>query len=388
MARATLSDRELLARLVAFDSTSCNSNLPIADFICDYLDRPSVRIERLPSPAGDKVNLAVFVGPEVDPETVDGLLLSGHMDVVPALEPEWQSDPFELTDTGDRLVGRGACDMKGFDAIAINAAAEAAERSLQHPLVLVLTYDEEVGTIGAHDFAQMWPRARPLPRRAVIGEPTSLDVVRMHKGHLKLSATLRGREAHSGYPHLGRSAIEPAARAVVALTSLRETLQTEPCPHAEHFPDVPFVALNVGIVRGGSAVNVVPARCDIELGLRILPGMASEPYAARAREAIERAVAGTDGVSVEVEVICSSPPLLTAEDNDLCRHLYALRDQQKTASASYATDAGWLQQCGLDCLIFGPGNIEVAHKPNEGMPKDEFQQGGVIFRDLVARYCA
>ncbi len=388
MAHAILSDSELLARLVAFDSTSCNSNLPIADFICDYLDRPGVVVERLPSPDGDKVNLAVFVGPAVDPETVDGLLLSGHMDVVPATEPEWQSDPFALTDTGDRLVGRGACDMKGFDAIAINAAAEAADQGLRNPLVLVLTYDEEIGTIGAHDFAQAWPRDRPLPRRAIIGEPTSLDVVRMHKGHLKMRATLRGQEAHSGYPHLGRSAIEPAARAVTALAELRETLLTEPCPHAEHFPAVPFVALNVGIVRGGSAVNVVPARCDIELGLRILPGMAAEPYARRATEAIEHAVAGSPGVSVEVEVVCSSPPLLTDENNDLCSHLYGLREQSATVSASYATDAGWLQECGLDCLIFGPGNIEVAHKPNEGIPKDEFRQGGEIFRSLVTRYCA
>jgi len=395
MARALLSDIDLLSRLVAFDSTSANSNRPIADFICDYLERPGIRVERLraadPDAVGDKLNLAVFVGPEVEARQRQGLLLSGHMDVVPATEPQWQSDPFTLLDDGERLIGRGACDMKGFDAIAINAAAEAAQRPLVHPLVLVLTYDEEVGTVGAHDFAQTWPVDRPLPRRAIIGEPTSLAVVRMHKGHAKLRATFTGREAHSGYPHLGTSAVEPAARAITALGALRDSLEHESGPNAEHFPEVPFVALNVGTVNGGSAVNVIPAQCTLEIGIRVLPGMEAVPVLARAKHAIEHATSGgpvpTTRVAVEVVVLDDSPPLLTPEDVDLYRHLCALRGQQQTASVSYATDAGWLQRCGLDCLIFGPGTIEVAHKPNESIPKGELREGGAMFRDLVARYC-
>lgn len=388
MARATLSDTELLARLVAFDSTSANSNLPIADFICDYLDRPGIRIERLPSPDGEKANLAVFVGPEVDPATRDGLLLSGHMDVVPAEEPEWRSDPFTLTDGGDRLIARGSADMKGFDAIAVNAAAEASnDGNLTAPLVLVLTYDEEVGTVGAHDFATAWPDDRPLPRRAIIGEPTSLEVVRMHKGHARVAVTIRGREAHSGYPHLGTSAIEPAARAIVALEGLRRELARESAPNAEHFPDVPFVALNVGVIEGGSAVNVVPASCRFEIGLRVLPGMTSKATVDRATSTLRDAIGDDPDVTVNAELTNESPPLLTAEDNDLYRHLTTLRGQTRTISASYATDAGWLESCGLDCLIFGPGTIEVAHKPNESMPKAEYAEGGEIFRDLVRRYC-
>lgn len=389
MAHATLSDVELLARLVGFDSTSRNSNLPIAGFICDYLDRPGIRIEQLPSPAGDKVNLAVFVGPEVDARSRAGLVLSGHMDVVPADEPEWTSDPFTLTDGGDRWIGRGAADMKGFDAIAVNAAVETAARAaageLAAPLVLILTYDEEVGTIGARDFAAAWPAARPLPRRAIIGEPTSLEVVRLHKGHAKLRVSFRGREAHSGYPHLGTSAIEPAARAIVALEGLRRRLEREPVAGAEHFPAVPFVALNVGTVSGGSAVNVVPAHCRFEVGLRILPGMTAEPVVERT-ESVIRAAAGS-AVDIEIALLNDSPPLATAEDNDLYQHLIAERGQTATVSASYATDGGWLQRCGLDCLIFGPGTIEVAHKPNESMPKAEYADGGRIVRQLVDRCC-
>ncbi len=212
----TLPDAGLLGRLIAFDTTSRNSNLPLADFLCDYLDRPGIRISRVPSADGAKTNVVAWVGPQ---PTADrrGLVLSGHMDVVPAEEDGWTSEPFALTDGGDRWVARGACDMKGFLALATNLAAEAAEAGTARwraPLALVFTYDEEVGTLGAKRLTESFPEAAALPRSAIIGEPTSLRVVRTHKGHFKLRITLHGVAAHSGYPHLGANAIEPAGRVI------------------------------------------------------------------------------------------------------------------------------------------------------------------------------
>ena len=385
----TLSDVELLSCLVSFDTTSHNSNLPVADFICDYLDRPGVRIERNPSPDGEKANLIVTVGPWVDGESRQGLVLSGHMDVVPALEPEWQSDPFELTETDDAYVGRGACDMKGFVALAVNSAASAAAASaaggrLRHPLALILTYDEELGTLGAGHFARSWPAERPLPRRTIVGEPTSLEVVRMHKGHATVRLAFRGKSAHSGYPHLGSNAIEPAGRAISALAELRRTLESEPCPHGEHFPEVPFVALNVARVRGGTAVNIVPDRCVIDVGIRVLPGMQARPIAGRIREAVAAALCGEP---FEIGRVEESPPLLLDEGNDLYRGVCEMLGQDQTVSVSYATDAGWFATAGFDCLIWGPGTIEVAHKPNESMPKDEYARASEILGQIVDRYC-
>ncbi len=381
---ALLSDQELLRRLVAFDSTSCNSNLPIADFLADYLERPGIRLERNPSPDGDKTNLVAVAGPEVGAGR-EGLTLSGHLDVVPAEEPEWRSDPFELQITDERLIGRGACDMKGFVALAANRLAQAAGRGrLRRPLTLVLTYDEEVGTLGARHFVRTWPQERPLPRRTIVGEPTSLEAVRMHKGFSELAIEVRGESAHSGYPHLGRSAIEPAARAILALADLRRALEGEPCPHAEHFPEVPYVALNVGVVRGGVAVNVVPDRCEIRLSFRVLPGMDSGPIAERVRQAAAEALAGEDFSCREAH---ASPPVLLAEDHDLYQGLCALFGQERTVSASYATDAGWLQHGGYDCLLWGPGTIEVAHRPNEFMPRDEYRRGGELLARVVDRFC-
>jgi acetylornithine deacetylase len=381
---AHLSDEELLRRLVAFDSTSRRSNLPIADFLCDYLDRPGVRIERQASPQGDKTNLVVTAGPEVEAGDRPGLTLSGHLDVVPAEEPEWRSDPFELTVTDEKLIGRGACDMKGFVALAANGLATAERAGLRRPLALLLTYDEEVGTLGARHFVDTWPEDRPLPRRTIVGEPTSLAAVRMHKGFCTQRVTIRGESAHSGYPHLGRSAIEPVGRAITALATLRRELESEPCPNAEHFPEVPYVALNVGLVRGGAAVNVVPDRCRIWLGFRVLPGMGSRPVAERVRAAVAEALAGED---FDVEELDEAPPFLLAEDHDLHRGLCRLLGQDRTVSASYATDAGWLQRGGFDCLLWGPGSIAVAHRPNEFMPRAEYRRGGELLKRVVDRFC-
>jgi acetylornithine deacetylase len=376
-----LADAELLARLVAIDTTSSRSNLGLADLLADYLDRPGVRIERLPSADGNKANLLVRVGPDA-PQ--DGLTLSGHMDTVPAEEPEWRSDPFRLTRDGDRWVARGAADMKGFLAVAANRMAALDPGRLRRPLALLFTYDEEVGTLGARRFAETAADGGALPRDVVIGEPTSLQVVRLHKGLLRLRLVFHGRAAHSGYPHLGRNAIEPAARAIVALSQLRAELDAERPPHGEHFPEVPFAALNVGTVSGGSAINVIPDRCVVQVGIRLLPEMAADTVAERVRSAVTQALSEED---FELEPLSLSPPMILGEDAALYRELCAAVGQRDTRSVAFATDAGWLQTIGMRCVLFGPGSIEVAHRPNEFVPEAELARAGEVLERLIARRC-
>jgi acetylornithine deacetylase len=308
------------------------------------------------------------------------------MDVVPADDTDrWQSDPFALADRGDRLVGRGACDMKGFLALAANLAAEAAPERLRHPLVLLFTYDEEVGCLGAEHLVRSWEGGdggrEPLPRAAVIGEPTGLRVVRHHKGHLKLRLTYSGVSAHSAYPHLGRSAIEAAAEGVRALAALRRELEAERVPASELFPDSPYAGLNVGTIRGGSAVNVVPDRCALEVGIRLLPGMAAEAMVERVRTATGR----DDGP--RLEVLSTSPPLSAPAGSEVIRALLEAVGQDAPEAVSYATDAGWLSRLGLDCAVFGPGSIEVAHKPDEWLPKAELARAREVLSGLIARFC-
>jgi acetylornithine deacetylase len=376
-----LDDRALLSRLVGFDTTSRESNLPLADFLADYLDRPGVRVARNPSADGAKTNLVVTVGPESDDR--EGLVLSGHMDVVPAEESDWRSDPFTLTESGDRYVGRGTADMKGFLALAANRLAAADASALRRPLALLFTYDEEVGTLGARRFTETFTPIARLPRHVVIGEPTALRVVRAHKGMVRLRLEFTGRAAHSGYPHLGRSAIEPAARAIVALSVLRRALEAERPPNGEAFPDVPFVALNVGTVAGGSAANVIPDRCEVHLGVRVLPGMTVDDVAARVRAA----VAGAVEEPFALEPVSESPAMLLDPDAPIHRALCEAVGQRESHSVMFASDAGWLQRAGFESVLFGPGSIEVAHQPNEFLPVKEFRRAGQVLDGLIHRSC-
>lgn len=382
-ARPTLADAELLRRLVAFDTTSSQSNVPIADFICDYLDRPGVTIERLASVDGRKINLILRVGPQSVGERA-GLILSGHLDTVPALEAGWDSDPFQLTQSDDGFIGRGACDMKGFIALALNITAVQDPGRLAAPLVLLLTYDEELGSLGAQRLVEAWTPDRVLPRSAVIGEPTSLRIVRMHKGHLRVRLTIHGVSAHSAFPQRGVNAIELAGRLICSLESLAKALQTERPEFGEHFPEVPYVALNIGRVDGGTAVNVVPDRCTLELGLRPLPGMEAEELLDRVRRAASTEL-GSDGF--EIEQVNYNPPLLVPEDAAIHRKLCTLVGQQESLGTSFSSDAGVLQQLGLECVLFGPGAIEVAHRPNEWLPRSELIQARAVLERLVHDLC-
>jgi acetylornithine deacetylase len=377
-----LADAALLERLVAFDTTSALSNLPFVEFVSNYLDAPGITVRRLPSADGTKANLVASAGPDF--EGGGGLTLCGHMDVVPAEEADWRSDPFHLIRAGDTWVGRGAADMKGFLALAINRLAATEPGRLRTPLALLFTYDEEVGTIGARRFAETADASVALPRDVVIGEPTSLRVVRLHKGMMRLQLTFHGRAAHSGFPHLGRNAIEPAARAIAALAELRVIMERERPAHGEHFPEVPYAALNVGVVQGGSAANVIPDRCSVQLGIRLLPAMKAEDMTERVRDTVTKALPAE---LFELILVSESPAMILDEDAALHRELSGLVGQSTTESVAFATDAGWLQRAGYRCTIFGPGDIKVAHRANEFVPIAEMERAGTVLDQLIRARC-
>lgn len=385
------STEELLTRLVAFDSVSANSNRPVADFLAERLDRPGVHLtfHGYDDRGQEKVNLLARLGPPTDPETRAGLVLSGHMDVVPADEEGWRSDPFELTARDDRLYGRGSADMKCFLALATLAARRLDPATLSAPLVLLFTCDEEIGTVGAGRLVDDWGQVEadfgPLPRSAVIGEPTELRAVRFHKGHLKARLTVHGESAHSGYPHLGHNAIEAMGRAVQALTELRRELEAERPPSGEHFPQVPYVALNQAQIHGGTAVNVVPDRCVLDLGVRTLPGLDSGALAQRMQDTVDEALRGEH---YAFELLGESPPLATDATAPVIEALRATGGAEPGGdSVAFATDAGWFQRLGLDCVIWGPGSIEVAHKPNEHVPREHLERAREPLDALIRHFC-
>jgi acetylornithine deacetylase len=371
---------DLLRALVGLDTVSSRSNRAIAELVADRLARPGVEVRLLPGGAEGKVNLWARLGPEPAGDR-SGLLLSGHLDVVPADEPDWTSPPFALTDRGDRWVARGACDMKGFVALATELARRIDPARLARPLCLLFTCDEEIGTLGAQHFARAWDGAPP-PRAALIGEPTSLAVVRLHKGHCKLRVELPGRPAHSGSPHLGDNAIEKAADVVAALRDLRrDWAARRPAGH-EHFPEAPFVPVNVGRIEGGVAINVVAAQAAIELGFRPLPGMTAAELLVELRA---RVLAAAPDASVTV--LGDSPPLATSEDAEIHRALLELTGQTGSRGAPYASDGGPLAALGVEAVLCGPGAIADAHRADEFVPKAELARMAGILVALAERFC-
>jgi acetylornithine deacetylase len=390
-----LADTDLLARLVSYNSVSSSSNVPIADFAAEYLREhasDSVRIEHFdatgPDEAEKKVNLLATCGPESGTDADRrGLVLCGHLDVVPANEPDWRSDPFTLTERDGTLIGRGAADMKGFDALAINLLIETSRRAgdMTRPLVLLLTCDEEVGSVGASRFVERHrDRALALPRNCIIGEPTSLRAVRMHKGHLAMRITLRGVAAHSGSPHLGRNAIEPAGRVILAMTELRERFEQMTLETSRYFGAVPFPVLNVATIHGGDAINVVPESCAIELGIRLMPGQDRDEVLSTVQAAAREAAGQTP---IDIERLRENPPLLTDEDAPLHRAICTMIGQRESLGVSYASDGGWLSTADLDCVLFGPGTIEVAHKPNESIALAELVRARDLLSRLIEQMC-
>jgi len=252
-------------------------------------------------------------------------------------------------------------------------------------LVLIFTYDEEVGILGAKHLASVYEGRAGLPRATIIGEPTELRVVRMHKGFLGFDIVLKGKSAHSGYPHLGLNAIEPVGQLIEALKQFRADLQAESPPNCEYFPEVPYVALNIGTISGGTAANIVPDRCELACSLRLLPGMDTGAMIHRVRNVVGDALGDSQ---FEFEVTHQTPPLLLEKDTQIYQMLTQRIGQTTTLSASYATDAGWLQNIGLECAVFGPGSIEVAHRPNESLSIAEFEECAIVLDQIIRPNCS
>lgn len=376
-----LNDAELLARLVAFASVSAEPNIPIADFVHEYAERAGCRVWRQAYSDGRKINLLLQRGPQ----SAGGLLLSGHLDVVPAHEPGWESDPFQLAERKGRYVGRGVADMQAWVAQALNLVCEIPEPTLTRPLMLLLTADEEIGSIGAQRFAAA-PPDFPLPSQALIGEPTSLRVVRMHKGHMRLRIRVAGKPAHSGYPHLGINAIEHATDVLTALRDIARRWNEVRLETSAQFPACPFPVLNIAMVSGGSAVNIIPDRCQIDFGVRLLPGQPSEWALNQIRSALS-ALPREVASAVAFEVGNDSPPMLCALDAPINRTLTNMLGQKETLGVSFASDAGTLQKLKMNCVLFGAGTIEDAHQANESIDIAEWRSGRELLAKIVHASC-
>jgi acetylornithine deacetylase len=355
--------RAILAELVAFPSVSSEPNAAIAAFCADRLADAGADVEWMPDATGDKVNLWARIGPEGP----GGLILSGHLDVVPADGQAWSADPFALTARDGRLHGRGTCDMKGFLACVLAAAPGLAAARLPVPVWVALTHDEEVGCIGAQRLVAALAARDLAPAMAWIGEPTGMSVVEAHKGCCEYTVTFTGRAGHGSQPASGVNAVLAAHAYVGELTRLAAALR-DLAPAANPF-DPPFATVNVGQLAGGSAHNVIPDRAELKWDLRPL----RDQDRLFVRTGIDRFVAesllpGMRAVApeadVRTEVVGEIAPLLPTQGNRM-RDLLGGLGCPPAPAVAFGTEAGLFQALGADTVVCGPGHIDQAHKPDE-----------------------
>ena len=373
---------EQLARLVAFDTTSRNSNLELIAYVEDQLQALGVASHLVVSPDDSKANLLATIGPAVE----GGVVLSGHTDVVPVDGQPWTSDPWLLTRKGDKLYGRGTCDMKGFLALALAAAPHFKAAPLKRPVHLAFSYDEEVGCLGAPSLIARIAAAAPRPALVIVGEPTSMEAVSAHKGIASFRVTVTGHEAHSSQTHLGASANMAAIRLMNSLVALSERLAAEADPASPFTPK--GASLTIGMVNGGTAVNILARECVFLFDLRTPSGM--DPKAllkdffaeVEAMDAALKARFPTAGARIEVRAIT---PGLAMEEGGAAE-AFARRlagDNGPARAVPYAAEAGQFQQAGYSTVICGPGSIDQAHQPDEYVEIAQMQRGAAFMARLV-----
>jgi acetylornithine deacetylase len=375
------TEAPLLRKLIAFDTVSHRPVIELANFLGERCADLGFDVQLYPdSDNAQKANLVCQAGPK----KVGGLIVSGHMDVVPTEDQPWQSDPFQLTELNGKLYGRGTADMKGFIACTLTALSRIEIKKLVEPLTLIWTYDEEVGCNGSQKLVEVL-KNKPtlLPKEALIGEPTDFRIFRMHPGHVSCQIIATGLAAHSSKPDLGISAIKRMQIILACIEQLEVDLQKE--TKYQNYLERPYVTLNVGSIKGGQAVNIVPDKCEIILGYRPLPGDDPLTEFEKLRTRLHELPFPADSWSLSLLNV--TPALHTPEHQPLEKILAPLASYPHACAAAFATDGGNLAKLGIHSLIFGPGSIDVAHKANEFIEISALKKGTDIVEKVIRLKC-
>ena len=375
---------EMLETLVAFDTTSRESNLEMIHFVEDYLGGHEIDSTLVFNDDASKANLIATIGPAA---SRGGVVLSGHSDVVPVDGQDWSTDPFRVVERDDRLYGRGTCDMKGFLAIALALVPEFKERKLRSPIHIVLTYDEETDCSGAVRLMEALPETGLAPRAVIIGEPTEMRIINAHKGQCTLETVIKGREAHSSATHLGVNAIDAAAQLIALLGSLSREMESLPSPLEGMTP--PFSTINVGTITGGQQFNIVPAACRFEWEIRAVPGHDADEiiaqFESRAAELLADMREKFPGASIDTTVTNAVAPFVPEDDSPAETLVKSLVGTNEAGAIAFGTEAPCYQQAGISVVVFGPGSIDQAHKPDEYIALEQVDACVSFMRRLMDR---
>ncbi|MDF3932452.1 acetylornithine deacetylase [Pseudomonas citronellolis] len=376
------SSRDILARLIAFDTVSRNSNLALIQYVQDYLSDLGVESELFHDQTGAKANLFATLGPR----DRGGVCLSGHTDVVPVDGQPWTLPPFELTEKDGRLYGRGTADMKGYIACVLAAVPAFLAQPLRVPLHLAFSYDEEVGCLGVRSLLADLERREHKPIACIIGEPTELKPVLGHKGKLAMRCQVHGAPCHSAYAPQGVNAIEYAAKLINRLGEIGTRLAAVE-RHDQRF-DPPYSTVQTGVIGGGRALNIVPAECQFDFEVRALPSDDPQRVAEELRDYAEtellpkmRAVkADTD---IRFSELSAYPALATDPESEVAQLLARLSGSDEFSTVAYGTEGGLFDQAGIPAVVCGPGSMDQGHKPDEFVSLEQLEACDAMLLRLV-----
>ncbi|WP_322866048.1 acetylornithine deacetylase [Aquicoccus sp. G2-2] len=379
-----LTPLELMQKLVSFPTVSRDSNLPLVDWVEEYLTSHGITCHRHYREDDFQAALFAHVGPEED----GGVVLSGHTDVVPVDGQPWASDPFTVVERDGKYFGRGTCDMKGFDALALWALVEAQFSDIKRPLQIALSYDEEVGCTGAPPMIEAMQGPLPKASAVIVGEPSTMQAVTGHKGGIGVQTHVIGFEVHSSLAHTGVSAVMEAAKLIDWANQVNEEeMAREPEPLAAMFVP-PWTNAHVGTVEGGTANNITAKDCHFAMGFRVVPGQDKYAWRDRYLAKVKEIEAEMQVVHPDAQIKTTFPydvPGLVPEENGEAEALVRqITGDNATHVVSYGTEAGQFQEAGYSAVVCGPGSIEQAHQPDEFISKAQFEAGHQFMRDLVA----
>lgn len=375
---------DILRDMVAFPTVSSDSNLEMIAYIAQCLEDCEADVHLFTDPSGKKANLFATLGPQVD----GGIVLSGHSDVVPVTDQDWTTDPFCLNQKDDKLFGRGTCDMKGFIASTIAMAPTFAKARLNRPVHFAFTYDEEVGCIGAGHLAASLQQMELRPAVAIIGEPTSMRVIEGHKGCNEYTTRFQGLEGHGSDPDAGVNAVEYAVRYVSRLLALKDQLRDMAPSNSTFVP--PWTTLNVGVLIGGAARNVIAPKAQVDWEMRPVQAADADfvksTMAAYCKDELLPAMQAIyPEASIETEIVgevCGLTPALENEARDIVFELTGHRD---AGLVPFGTEAGIYQEIGMDVVVCGPGSIEQAHKADEYITTDQLSECLAMLERLATK---
>ncbi|EPJ52969.1 MAG: hypothetical protein OFPI_12090 [Osedax symbiont Rs2] len=378
--------KDILAKLINFDTVSRHSNLALIDYVQSYLSELGIESRLVPNQENTKTNLYATIGPNV----AGGIILSGHTDVVPVDGQDWHTDPFTLVEKDNKYFGRGSCDMKGFLAICLAAVPAMLEANLKKPIHLCFSYDEEIGCVGAVDLVAEIAVNLPPVDAVFVGEPTSMQVANLHKSVNSLQTKITGVEAHSSKLNLGVSANFAAAKLITFLSDTLDEYRANPQTDLTSL-EPNYSTLNIGTLHGGNASNIIPKYCEFSTDLRTVPKDDPEicvhSYKQYSQKIAREMQAQNPICSIEVIDRAAAPGLAPELDGVAENLALQWSANEQAIAVAYGTEAGLFQKTGYSTIVCGPGSIDQAHKPNEFIEISQIEKCAGFIEKLI-RHCA